>query len=99
MAEQVGRLIDTPGMTADEARTTAETRTRLNSFPPAEIVLLLRAGYAGGDALLRTRGLVVNDPAASFESLSTGEHPHSPLAVVVTVCLPAASNISPGAMS
>jgi len=63
---------DAPGMMPEEARAAANMRTRLNPFTPAEIELLLRAGYAGADASLRARGLAVNDPVASFESLLLG---------------------------
>lgn len=66
---------DAPGMTPEEARAAANMRTRLNPFTPAEIELLLRAGYAGADASLRARGLAVNDPVASFESLLNAEPP------------------------
>ena len=66
---------DGEGMTPDEASAAANMRTRLNPFTPAEIALLLRAGYAGADASLRARGLAVNDPAARFESLLNAEPP------------------------
>ena len=36
----------------------ANMRTRLNPFTPAEIDLLLKAGYAGADASLRARRII-----------------------------------------
>lgn len=56
-------------MTANSAAQAANLRTRLNPFTPAEIELLLQAGYAGADASLRAQGLAVNSPAADFEKL------------------------------
>jgi NTE family protein len=56
-------------MSAESAVTAASMRTRLNTFRPAEINLLLQAGYAGADASLRLRNLAVNSPIANFQRL------------------------------
>jgi NTE family protein len=62
-------VADALPMTAESAATAANMRTRLNPLMPAEINLLLRAGYAGADASLRSRGLAENSPAADFQQL------------------------------
>ena len=62
-------VADAPPMTANSAAQAANLRTRLNPFTPAEIELLLQAGYAGADASLRAQGLAGNSPAADFEKL------------------------------
>jgi NTE family protein len=55
---------------ADESAIAAATmRTRLNRFAPAEINLLLKAGYAGADASIRARGLADNLPVADLDRL------------------------------
>lgn len=56
-------------MTAESAVTASTMRTRLNHFKPAEINLLLQAGYAGADASLRSENLAENCPAASYRGL------------------------------
>jgi NTE family protein len=48
---------------------TATMRTRLNAFSGEEIDILLKAGYAGCDASLRSRQIVSNDPPAAFSQL------------------------------
>jgi NTE family protein len=63
-------LADALQMPVDAATKAANLRTRLNPLTPAEIDLLLRAGYAGADASLRVRGLAVNTPVASFDAIS-----------------------------
>jgi NTE family protein len=60
---------DALSMPADAAAQAASMRTRLNPFTPAEVNLLLQAGYAGADASLRAHGLATNSPVADFENL------------------------------
>lgn len=55
-----------PEVTLEAAR----IRTRLNHFTRSEIMLLLRAGYAGADASLRSHGLADNEPVANVSDLS-----------------------------
>lgn len=47
-------------LTKEEAVAAASMRTRLNHFSSEECRLLLRAGYAGADAAMRTRGLITS---------------------------------------
>jgi NTE family protein len=68
-------LADALDLSPEEAARAANLRTRLNSFSAAEIDLLLRAGYAGADASLRKRGIVKNDPAASFAGVVRNSSP------------------------
>src|SRR5262249_19072580 len=61
--------IDALPFPREDTHRTPSMRTRLNAFSPAEIDLLLQAGYAGCDAALRARNFAANDPPASFFSL------------------------------
>jgi NTE family protein len=63
------RLGDALPVTAEEATEAACMRTRLNPFSASERELLLRAGYAGADAAIRTQRLAENTPAADFAGL------------------------------
>jgi|SRR5882724_617838 len=67
-------VADALPMTADSAAMAANLRTRLNRFTPAEIDLLLRAGYAGADASLRSRNLADNSNVADFQRLPVSGH-------------------------
>lgn len=62
-------LPDALPLSEGDTHTAATMRTRLNAFSPAEIDLLLKAGYAGADASLRARGLSPNMPVAQFRNL------------------------------
>ena len=50
-------VLDALPMAPDSAATVANMRTRPNPFRPADINLLLQAGYAGADASLRSQKL------------------------------------------
>ena len=63
-------------MSANSAAQAANMRTRLNPFKPAEIELLLQAGYAGADASLRAQGLAANSPVVDFANLPSAMCPH-----------------------
>jgi NTE family protein len=67
-------VADALPMTADSAAMAANLRTRLNRFTPAEIDLLLRTGYAGADASLRSRNLADNSNVADFQRLPVSGH-------------------------
>jgi len=54
---------------AEETTEAACMRTRLNPFSAWESDLLLRAGYAGADAAMRTQRLAGNRPVADFRGL------------------------------
>jgi NTE family protein len=62
-------VADALPMTLESAVAAANMRTRLNPFTPAEINMLIQAGYAGADASLRSRGLAENSPVADFQRL------------------------------
>jgi NTE family protein len=62
-------LSDALAVTAESTKTAATMRTRLNSFTPDEINLLLQSSYAGADASIRARKLADNSPAADFTRL------------------------------
>jgi NTE family protein len=62
-------LADALPMTTEVATVAATMRTRLNRFKPDEIDLLLKSGFAGADASLRSRKLADNSPSADFRRL------------------------------
>ena len=62
-------LADALALPSEVTMTAANMRTRLNPFSAPEISLLLKAGYAGADASLRTRKLAGNRPPADFGRL------------------------------
>jgi NTE family protein len=62
-------VADALPMTADETSLAANLRTRLNAFSRDEVNLLLRAGYAGADAALRSRQVTTNEPECTFSGL------------------------------
>jgi NTE family protein len=62
-------LADALALPSEVTMTAANMRTRLNPFSASEISLLLKAGYAGADASLRTRKLAENLPPADFGRL------------------------------
>ncbi len=62
-------LVDALALPPEITMTAGNMRTRLNPFSEAEISLLLKAGYAGADASLRTRKLAVNLSTADFGRL------------------------------
>jgi NTE family protein len=62
-------LPDSLSFSAEDAVRAANLRTHLNPFSPAEITLLLKAGYMGADASLRKRKLAENSPPANFDAL------------------------------
>jgi NTE family protein len=63
---------DALSLTAQSTQTAATMRTRLNSFTPGEIDLLLQSGYAGADVSLRAQKLACDGLRADFQNL-----PHS----------------------
>lgn len=64
-------VADSVGMTSEATMAVAGLRTRLNRFAATEVQLLLRAGYAGADASIRSRGLCVNAAVADIRRLSS----------------------------
>lgn len=64
-------LPDVLPLSAGEAATVARLRTRLSPLSAQDQRLLLKAGYVGADSALRARGITNNNPAASFEFLSS----------------------------
>ena len=60
---------DAVPLTSGQIIQASTMRTRLNSFSPAEIELLLQAGYAGADAAVRSRGFASNRPKADINNL------------------------------
>lgn len=60
---------DALSVSSDETVFAANLRTRLNPLSDDEIGLLLRAGYAGADAALRSRRVMSNQPECSFATL------------------------------
>ncbi len=62
-------LADAMTLPSEITLAAASMRTRLNPFSANEILLLLKAGYAGADASVRTRGLATNVPSADVGRL------------------------------
>lgn len=70
-APQQYGISDVLPLSKDEALAAASLRTRLNPFSPTEQMLLLKAGYAGADASLRARGIVL-EPGTYEDLLPEG---------------------------
>ena len=62
---------DTAPFGSEQAFLAANMRTRLNSFTPSEVTLLLQLGYAGADASIRRRGMAANEPVVNSTPLGT----------------------------
>lgn len=62
-------LLDAVALVEEASSQAARIRTRLNPFSAGEIELLLKVGYAGADASLRSGGLATNSPPAELSQL------------------------------